>query len=102
MNKTENKEELLKKNADDLGLEATLIQTIEEMAELIKAICKYFRYGNSKLNDVIEELSDVSITSEQLKYLIDCNDIVDEITMEKLIRTKERIEKTGGNYEYTE
>ena len=72
------------------------------MAELIKAICKYFRYGNGKLNDVIEELSDVSITSEQLRYLIDCNDIVDEIVMEKLIRTKERIEKTGGNYEYTE
>ena len=60
---------------------------------------KYFRYGNGKLNDVIEELSDVSITSEQLRYLIDCNDIVDEIVMEKLIRTKERIEKTGGNYE---
>lgn len=94
------KDELLKKNADELGLDVSIIQSIEEMAELTLALCKYIRYGKDRLNDVIEELADVSITSEQLIHLIDCEDIVEEIILEKLNRTKERIEKTGGNYEY--
>ena len=94
------KDKLLKENADKLGLDASIIQNIEEMAELTLALCKYIRYGKSRLDDVIEELADVSITSEQLTYLLDCKQDVEDITMNKLLRTKERIEKTGGNYEY--
>ena len=71
---------------------------IEEMSELIKALCKLERYPaidhrNEKyLEDVIEEIADVWIMVEQLKYIYGV-DAVNKMVFYKIARTIEGIEK---------
>ena len=62
-----------KRVADYYGLDAQINQSMEEMAELIQALNKYRRSNGAKgtLENVIEEIADVEIMLEQLKYLLD-------------------------------
>ena len=62
-----------KRVADYYGLDAQINQSMEEMAELIQALNKFRRSNGTKpliLNDVIEEIADVEIMLDQLKYLL--------------------------------
>lgn len=74
------------------GLPAQIDQTQEECAELIVALNKWKR-SNSKieLRALAEELADVSIMVEQLKWGLECGPMVDRIITEKLGRTISRI-----------
>jgi len=80
-------------------LQITLAQ--EECAELIKALCKFKRTGQTV--DVIEEAADVFIMVEQLK-LIFGEWHVENAVERKLSRLKERLgiedEETEENDEY--
>lgn len=79
--------EEIHKIADYYGYEAQSRQLIEEMAELTKAINKLWRYENACFNgdvyklkhDIIEEIADVEICLEYVKYLMGRDDSSREI-----------------------
>ena len=96
------------KNAEHYGYVAQSNQLIEECAELIQAVSKYRRavervgepVSEDKkaiaLDNLIEEIADVEIMLEQIKYLLN---IPEEDLLAykrfKINRTKERIEGRG-------
>ncbi len=100
--------EAIKKIADTYGYDAQSRQLFEEMAELTQAINKYWRkqllcgqnqiyevaIGNPEEKAIIEELADVEICINQLKYLLCIKDSdIEQIIDQKLNRQLERIEK---------
>ena len=91
------------KNAEHYGYEAQSNQLVEECAELIQAVSKYRRAAEKGedeklivLGNLIEEIADVEIMLEQVKYLLK---IPEEDLLAykqfKVNRTKERIEGRG-------
>ena len=92
--------EAIKKIADTYGYDTQSRQLIEEMAELTQAINKAWRMGNDFDNllvqkrNIKEEIADVTIMLEQIKYLLSISDTdINEIIEQKLNRQLERIEK---------
>lgn len=73
--------------AKHYGYEAQSRQLIEEMAELTQALNKLWRYENARFNgdvyklkhDIIEEIADVEICLEYVKYLLGRDDSSREI-----------------------
>jgi NTP pyrophosphatase (non-canonical NTP hydrolase) len=68
-------EEILRNNikiVDHYGVEAQIPVWIEEMSELTKELCKWSRKGMSEelIEHIKEEIADVSICLDQLKYTI--------------------------------
>ena len=65
---------------------------IEEMGELIVALNKVHRhYSNENIQNVIEELADVSLMVDQMIYLYDCENEVKNIKRQKVERQLERM-----------
>lgn len=85
MEKAQIYKELIKKH----GKEKQIIVAIEEMSELTKECCKFFR-GKENKNNLIEEITDVEIMIEQLKIIFNVSEAVEK---EKGLRL-ERIRKT--------
>jgi len=96
----------LKAIADHYDLEPQSRQLIEEMAELTVAINKHWRALRKEnmtvadclqlehLEDrIVEEIADVEIMLEQMKYLMRCEDSIEKVKELKIIRQIERIEK---------
>lgn len=94
----------LKKIADHYGYEVQSNQLIEECAELIQAISKYRRATTGAgepladykstlvLDNLIEEIADVEIMLEQIKYLLHIPEAeIEVIKRFKINRTKERM-----------
>ena len=89
--------------ANYYGYESQSNQLIEELSELIQAICKKKRVANKfstydemeEANDnLIEEIADVEIMLAQVKYLLGINkQYIDTIKEMKINRTEQRIEK---------
>lgn len=86
------------RNAEALGKQTLLFQTQEECGELIKAIAKYNRTRGigqrtetteeTAYEDLIEEMADVEICLEQLIYLLNAKESVDQkkqIAFEKVV-----------------
>ena len=74
-----------------------LNQLQEELAELIMAVNKYKR-DKENIDNLIEEIADVEIMIQQIKYLLRLNpEYLEMITINKLLRQKRRIkeEKPG-------
>ena len=92
----------LKKIADHYGLASQLNILQEELSELIQAVSKYRRGDHYH---ILEEIADVEIMLEQVKYLLGNPEIprvvVDEfikITREdKIKRQLNRIQEEAGN-----
>jgi NTP pyrophosphatase (non-canonical NTP hydrolase) len=83
--------EVIKKLAS-LGIDSQLDQTQEECAELIVAISHYRRKKTQKaLDNLIEEIADVTIMIRQLYFIMGYKDVEKKIS-EKLARSKERLE----------
>lgn len=94
--------------ADTYGYDAQSRQLIEEMAELTQAINKFWRKdmrcGNelpitfSAYNDyyfnLAEEIADVEICLEQIKYLLGCSKMVENYISEKIDRQLQRIKES--------
>lgn len=80
--------EISKQNAEKLGAQTMLFQTMEECGELIKAISKWNRVNGIGQKtemlrrdarwQLIEEIADVEICIEQLKYLLNLDVLVDQ------------------------
>lgn len=94
--------DISKSNAELLGKETNLLQTIEECGELIKAICKYNRtLGIGQKTEMfmwdaywnlIEEVADVSICLEQLIYLHDIEVEVEDAKRQAFLKVAKRYE----------
>lgn len=96
--------ELNKETAKYYGYEAQSNQLVEECAELIQAVSKYRRavaglgqpIAEEKkavaLENLIEEIADVEIMLEQVKYLLQIpEEELDAVKLYKVNRTRERI-----------
>lgn len=103
--------EAIKKIADTYGFSEQSRQLSEECAELIVAVNKYHReikkpsYTPSDCIDkqylslqIMEEIADVTIMIEQIKYLLQISDTdIDQIIEQKLNRQLERINNGTDN-----
>jgi len=66
---------------------------MEEMGELIQALVKYRRKPcDETLRNVIEEIADVEIMLDQLKFMYDYGHEIPKVQFEKHKRLKARIE----------
>ena len=94
--------------AEHYGYESQSRQLIEEMAELTVAINKLWRverfcdrknimdvkgFSYPEVKENIEEIADTEIMLSQIKYLLDCNEEVEQEKERKILRQLERIEK---------
>ena len=82
-------------NAEHYGYDAQREVLYEEMAELTQALSKYKRKNTNKnFDNIIEEIADVEVMLHQIKHLLGINPkYVEQIKIEKVNRTKERIAK---------
>lgn len=118
MNKTKEREYQRERNLQGIrfGLDNRLRQVSEECAELIQAVMKYQRLQEndktlrskamSKLklspllpdnetiiiNNISEEIADVELCIEQIKYLMNTESKIEHIKRLKLERTKKLLE----------
>ena len=93
----EYREDLYKKTVEKYGMEHQIMKAVEEMAELIKALCD-IRQGRCDVWDVAEEMADVHIMLEQLMLeqlmlIFDCGDQIDRKMMEHLSRLHYRVQQ---------
>lgn len=82
----------LQKIADHYGLNNQLSMLIEESAEFTQAVSKYRRGIVKDMNSIKEELSDILVVAEQLKYLLGESEI-EEIMNSKIDRQLDRIRR---------
>lgn len=76
------------------GIEKQENQLIEEMSELIQAICKKRR---DRPNNIIEELADVKLVLDQVIYLLNADGEIHDIMEEKINRTLERAKNNADS-----
>lgn len=99
----------IKKVADFYGYEEQSSQLIEECSELIQAVSKYRRatavmpytkeQANAQLNaldNLVEEIADVEIMIDQIKYLLQIPaEDIQAVKVYKINRVKERMWVAG-------
>jgi NTP pyrophosphatase (non-canonical NTP hydrolase) len=82
---------------DRYGIKPQMLMVIEEMSELTKAICKFFRCPSyvepdeGLIDAIAEETADVTIMLEQLRLILGINDNVCEHMDEKIVRLADRL-----------
>jgi len=98
----------LQEIANKYGYDTQSRQLIEEMAELTQAINKFWRkqldcgektimdipVGTPEENNIAEEIADVEICLEQMKYLLQCDMLVDKYINNKIDRQLKRIKES--------
>lgn len=82
----------IRKIADHYGLNNQMSMLVEESAEFTQAVSKYRRGIVKDMNNIKEELSDILVVAEQLKYLLGESE-VEEIMNSKIDRQLDRIRK---------
>lgn len=82
--------------ADYYGFTSQADMLIEESAEFIQAVCKLRRGNGNEYAHIKEELADIIVCAEQLRYLLGADEI-DSIVDSKLDRQLERIAKEKQN-----
>lgn len=89
---------VLRKAINTYGYDNQMMQTIEESAELIQAINKYFRAVKNQngiqeaICDMIGEVADCAIMLEQMKIILGY-EVVEEVVEAKLKRLEGKIQK---------
>lgn len=83
---------MLRKVVERYGADAQLNVAVEELSELIKALCKYKR-GEENYKNIAEEMADVSIILSELKIIFDNTEAVSDWKKRKLRRLKMRMLK---------
>lgn len=83
---------------DKYGIKPQMLMVIEEMSELTKAICKFFRVpgylepDEGVIDAIAEETADVTIMLEQLRLILGINDNVCDHMDQKIERLAERLD----------
>ena len=85
-------EDILKGAVEKWGKEFQIMMVFEEMAELQKELVKSLRGKSSKLM-VAEEIADVLIMLDQLKFMYSCHSLVDNIRKVKMERLEVLLKK---------
>lgn len=82
--------------AEQKGLELQTTVAMEECAELIQAIAKLKRYGESleRRQHLLEEIADVELCIEQLKHFFDINE--NDIGFMKRYKIRREMERSKG------
>lgn len=78
--------------ANHYGFTSQADMLIEESAEFIQAVSKFRRGNENEYTHIKEELADVLICAEQLRYLLGADEI-ESIMSAKLDRQLQRIEQ---------
>ncbi len=75
------------------GIKPQMLMVIEEMSELTKEICKFFRKPNdiNIVDAIAEETADVTIMLEQLRIMLNINESVCEYMDYKVERLAKRV-----------
>lgn len=81
---------------EHFGEDCQVIKAIEEMSELTHALTRHLN-GEMYAANVSEEMADVCIMLEQLKYIFDNNESVKRWMAFKLRRLRERIDKEAAD-----
>lgn len=89
-------DKILKTAINVYGIKMQSLIAVEEMAELQKEIIKLHR-GKPNINNLAEEIADVTIMIDQLIYGLNCKDKVNEYRQEKINRLEDRIRKENEN-----
>ena len=84
------KNDLYQRVMDKYGIDAQLTVVIEELSELAKEVCKVKR-GIGNLNHLAEEVADVEIMCEQLRYIYSIDIDVEAWKNTKLKRLDDRL-----------
>lgn len=80
---------------DVFGKRAQMDMVNEECSELIQAVCKRLR-GVENRDNIIEEIADVELMLEQLKYMEDISpQKIEEAKEKKIERLKDKLSKVG-------
>jgi hypothetical protein len=99
------KNRLYNQAIDEWGEDAQIIQAIEELSELMKELCKMLREGNCfdvmQWQPIYEEIADVEIMLEQLKYIGVGHSDVERMKKKKLKRLEHKLE-TGKWKDWSE
>ena len=74
------------------GIDSQIVIAIEEMSELTKEICKISR-GQGNVENLAEEIADVTIMMEQLRLIYDINDLTCGYIDAKIRRLQIRLEE---------
>lgn len=94
--------------ANHYGYDSQSRQLIEEIAELTVAINKLWRverfcdrknimdvkgFSYPEISEIVEEIADTEIMLSQIKYLLGCNDEVEQEKERKILRQLERMKE---------
>ncbi|MBE6455684.1 MAG: hypothetical protein IJO11_07420 [Alphaproteobacteria bacterium] len=83
---------ILKKAIAKWGNHAQLLMVLEEMSELQKEILKNINRRKDNVDAIIDEVADVEIMLEQLKYIYQIDEAVKQRIPVKLEKVKARLE----------
>ncbi|MBQ6398409.1 MAG: hypothetical protein IJI06_09735 [Oscillospiraceae bacterium] len=94
---TDNERNVFERALMHYGPELQTTVLVEEMAELQKEICKYWR-GRPNYDHIAEEMADLSIMLDQMKLLFQNGGAVQGWRLEKVRRLADRIaaEESGA------
>lgn len=84
---------IMQKAIETYGEVHQMLIAIEEMAELIKELCKRYR-GFDNLESIVEELADVGIVTDEMKLAFNCRNEAQSVREAKIRRLRSRIERT--------
>ena len=80
---------------EHFGASNQILKLFEEMAELQKEVCKH-EQDFCNLEELAEELADVSVMLEQMAILFQVEELTEQIRLEKLERLEGRIRDGSG------
>lgn len=92
---------IYQKALEKYGVEAQSKMLIEELSELIQAVCKIGRSKNSEqftkiYNNLVEEIADVEIMLQQARLIYNINEKdIQNVKKQKLNRLKKRLDKSN-------
>ena len=86
----EQRKAVYEKAIKNYGVNSQVWKFVEEVAELQDAICKSQDERRS-LDNIAEEIADVTIMLEQLRLIFDCNDLVNEYIDKKIARLRDNM-----------
>lgn len=91
--------EIIRKTVEKNPKLIQLVIAAEECSELVQAITKIIRFGETdeNLTNLTEEMADVSIVLKELEYIFDNRVYVDIWRGEKLDRLKQRLNNSTIN-----
>lgn len=91
------KKDVYEKAKATWGIDAQVIKSVEELAELQKELCKFLN-DDGTMKNIIEEIADVKVMIEQIELIFECKDKVKLIKKAKIQRLSDRLDAEQPKY----